>query len=160
MSSSTILSVLLLACTAFAQQEMFECPNPECTSAELNPCSNATCPRFTSGVQCCPEVLNGRCTASFYLQNPQIRRPLNPDLCFRNVEYCTPERCNEKRVCVEEVIPCTRPGCNFQAIKARCQRIEEPMPVVDCDQVSVKGGNILFVCLFVCFRMICQLKAL
>ena len=128
--------VLLLAALAGISlgQTEFECPNPapsEC--AGRNPCDDATCPRFTSTLNCCPETLNGECTARFY--RPGARRAVSPNLCFRNIEYCTPTKCNANRVCVEEVVPCTRENCDHQAITVKCELITAAIPVADCSLV-------------------------
>lgn len=129
---SVLLLVVVLVGTALGQRE-FACPNPTPAECAGNPCDSATCPRFTS-VNCCPEVLEGECTARFYRGNAR-RQPLKPTLCFKNIEYCTPTRCNANRVCVEEVVPCTRENCDTQAITAKCELIAAPLPVTDCDQV-------------------------
>lgn len=132
LQTAALFLVVLVGATS--GQGEFECPNPtpsECASN--NPCDDATCPRFTSPLNCCPEVINGECTPRFYRTN--ARRPINPNVCLRNINYCTPTRCNVNRVCVEEVVLCTRPNCNFQAITAKCELIATPLPVIDCDQV-------------------------
>lgn len=125
---SIVLLVVAFVGISSGQRE-FECPNSIPAECASNPCDTATCPRFTS-VNCCPEVLNGECTARFYRRN--ARRPVNPELCFKNVEYCTPTKCNANRVCVEMVVPCRRDNCDTQAITAKCEQIAEPLPVTDC----------------------------
>lgn len=113
----------------------FECPNsiPDLCLQD-NPCDKATCPRFVTPLHCCPEVVNGKCSASFY--RPNTRRPINPKLCFRNINYCTQTKCKGNRMCVEEVIPCIRGNCDLQTITAKCELIPQPLPPTDCEQVS------------------------
>ncbi len=135
MHSQIIAALLLVLAAVVLGQRSPQCPNPMPEACVEDPCEGATCPRFTSTLNCCPELLHGECTASWY--RPNARRPINSDLCFRNIEYCTPTKCNQNRICVEEVVPCSRPNCDFQAVTAKCELSPQPMPVSSCDLVSL-----------------------
>ena len=133
MQVQVVVGFLLIAVAV--GQPSPQCPNPRPSVCVEDPCEKATCPRFTTPLTCCPELVNGNCTARWY--QPNARRPINLGQCFKNINYCTPTRCRSNRICVEEVVPCSRPNCNFQAITAKCELPPQPMPVSSCDLVGV-----------------------
>lgn len=133
-----LLAVLISTVSVLAQDsEDFKCRDTpaECT---VNPCDTERCPRYTSRLTCCPEVADGACVARFY--RPGTTRAVDPDTCYRGIEYCEDKECNRNRICAEEVIPCTGPNCDFQRVQAKCEIRPELLPVADCSMVSCING--------------------
>lgn len=121
----------LILGSALAQRECGRVP-VECK--EFNPCVTARCPRFTSTLDCCPEIFDGKCAARFYRRD--ALRPIEPGRCFFEIEFCRNDTCKGGWKCVEQRFPCTTIGCDHVRIKTSCERRRGPVPIVDSDRVS------------------------
>ena len=104
-----------------------------------DPCTNATCPRYTS-TECCVMLANGECKAEFY-QLPGFSQVTSD--CYRGIERCEGKVCRGERVCMEEVLGCpeTKPDCGIKRVKSSCILMPAPRFPVTCAEVVCQDGS-------------------